>query len=208
LSEFLIEGCNVNIAVKNDRNAIEMEENQNKNQRSVIIKHALLFQGKLALDAVRDLLLSPVSIVCLLIDVINNNNLKQSYFGKLMSFGHQTDRWLNLFNQQQEPVNKNQVDQKNVNKNSVNANPENHEFISSDKNGVEQQKENEAVAGLKSIVMENNIDHIVNKIEDVLKEQLAKGDLTASAKSTVSHYLQTLSLRNKADNSNNQDNDN
>jgi len=57
----------------------------------------LIFQVKLALDAIRDLLLSPVSVICGLVDIFKGHSLSQSYFHKLMDFGHQTDTWLNLF---------------------------------------------------------------------------------------------------------------
>jgi len=65
--------------------------------RWTLIRDVLVFQMKLAMDAIRDLLLSPVSIVCALIDVFKGHSLSQSYFQKLMVFGHKTDTWLNLF---------------------------------------------------------------------------------------------------------------
>lgn len=49
------------------------------------------------MDAMRDLLLSPISLVCLVIDLIKGHSQQQSYFHRLMAFGHQTDKWLNLF---------------------------------------------------------------------------------------------------------------
>ena len=73
--------------------------------RWTLIRDTLIFQFKLALDAVRDLILSPVSIVCALIDIFKNHSLSQSYFQKLMVFGHQTDHWLNLFGGQNKPAN-------------------------------------------------------------------------------------------------------
>ena len=62
-----------------------------------LIRDMLVFQAKLAMDAIRDLLLSPVSIMCGLIDIFKSNTLSQSYFHRLMRFGQQTDSWLNLF---------------------------------------------------------------------------------------------------------------
>ena len=73
--------------------------------RWTLIRDTLIFQFKLALDAVRDLILSPVSIVCSLIDIFKNHSLSQSYFQKLMVFGHQTDKWLNLFGSPSKPTN-------------------------------------------------------------------------------------------------------
>ncbi len=62
-----------------------------------LIKDMLVFQAKLAIDAIRDLFLSPVSIICGLADIFIGNSLSKSYFHKLMNIGHQTDSWLNLF---------------------------------------------------------------------------------------------------------------
>jgi hypothetical protein len=65
--------------------------------RWALIRDLFVFQLKLAMDAIRDLLLSPVSIFCGLIDILSGHSHSQSYFHKLMAFGHQTDSWLNLF---------------------------------------------------------------------------------------------------------------
>ena len=65
--------------------------------RWALIRDMLVFQVKLAMDAIRDLVLSPVSIICGLADILKGHSLSKSYFHKLMDFGHQTDSWLNLF---------------------------------------------------------------------------------------------------------------
>jgi peptidoglycan hydrolase CwlO-like protein len=73
-----------------------------------LIRDMLVFQVKLALDALRDLFLSPVSIICGLVDILMGNSLSKGYFHKLMNFGHKTDSWLNLFgnhNQDDESLN-------------------------------------------------------------------------------------------------------
>lgn len=71
--------------------------NEPDSGRWPLIRNMLFFQVKLALDAVRDLLLSPVSIICGLVDIFKGHSLSKSYFRKLMNFGQQTDLWLNLF---------------------------------------------------------------------------------------------------------------
>jgi len=65
--------------------------------RWALFRDMFVFQVKLALDAIRDLLLSPVSIICVLADIFKGHSLSKSYFHKLMKFGKQTDLWLNLF---------------------------------------------------------------------------------------------------------------
>jgi hypothetical protein len=66
-------------------------------ERWTLMRDMLVFQVKLAIDAIRDLFLSPVSIICGVVDIFIGNSLSKSYFYKLMGFGHQTDSWLNLF---------------------------------------------------------------------------------------------------------------
>ncbi|PKG84938.1 hypothetical protein CXF85_04825 [Colwellia sp. 75C3] len=65
--------------------------------RWILIRDMLIFQVKLAIDAGRDLLLSPVSIICGLIDILKGHSISKSYFHKLMAFGQKSDTWLNLF---------------------------------------------------------------------------------------------------------------
>jgi len=65
--------------------------------RWTLMRDLFTFQVKLALDAIRDLFLSPVSIICGLVDILLGNSMSKSYFYKLMDFGHLTDSWLNLF---------------------------------------------------------------------------------------------------------------
>lgn len=65
--------------------------------RWALIRDMLIFQIKLAMDAIRDLLLSPVSIICGLVDIFKGYSLSQSYFHKLMDLGQKSDSWLNLF---------------------------------------------------------------------------------------------------------------
>ena len=61
--------------------------------RWTLIRDMFVFQVKLAMDAIRDLFLSPVSIVCGLADILIGNSISKSYFYKLMNIGHLTDSW-------------------------------------------------------------------------------------------------------------------
>jgi len=64
-------------------------------------RRLIIFQFKLAADALRDILLSPVSIICSLLDLIFKNK-KTNYFEKLMAFGRHTEKRINLFEQHQD----------------------------------------------------------------------------------------------------------
>lgn len=62
-------------------------------------RRLVIFQLKLTVDALRDILLSPVSIICSIIDLMDKNKGKNSYFEKLMVFGRDTEKRINLFEQ-------------------------------------------------------------------------------------------------------------
>ena len=62
-------------------------------------RHLVVFQLKLALDALRDLLLSPLSIVVFVLDALLNPPEKDSLYFKLMALGRRSDRLINLFDE-------------------------------------------------------------------------------------------------------------
>jgi hypothetical protein len=74
-----------------------MEETPRKHESWPLIRHAIFFQLKLGLDALRDILMSPVSIVLIITDIVMANNHQQSYFIRLMRLGKKSDHWINLF---------------------------------------------------------------------------------------------------------------
>ncbi len=57
----------------------------------------VIFQLKLAADAIRDLVMSPVSIILFILDLILAPAEKDSHYQQLLKFGRKTDRWINLF---------------------------------------------------------------------------------------------------------------
>ncbi len=59
------------------------------------LKQLGIFQLKLAADALRDLVLSPISLLVTLMDIFEKNN--GEHFQKLMAFGRKTDEKINLF---------------------------------------------------------------------------------------------------------------
>ncbi len=61
------------------------------------LRHLLRFQLKLALDAIRDVVMSPVSILCFLLDVILRPDEADSFHRKMILLGRKTDRRINLF---------------------------------------------------------------------------------------------------------------
>jgi hypothetical protein len=62
-------------------------------------RHLLIFQIKLALDALRDLALSPLSVVVFVLDALRRPSLEDSWYVKLMALGRRSDRMINLFDE-------------------------------------------------------------------------------------------------------------
>ncbi|MEH6567672.1 MAG: hypothetical protein V7709_01265 [Halioglobus sp.] len=62
-------------------------------------RHLLVFQLKLAADAFRDLLMSPVSVLVFLFDAMRKPALEDSLYLRLMLLGRRSDRLINLFDE-------------------------------------------------------------------------------------------------------------
>ena len=75
----------------------EIEYVGNTPDRWTLIRDLLVFQGKLFLDGLRDLILSPVSLVLGAIDLITGGPQGGHRFYRLLHFGRRTDKWINLF---------------------------------------------------------------------------------------------------------------
>ena len=77
-----------------------IDEDQNSDTRvrsSTALRHVLVFQLKLAADAFRDFLLSPLSIIAFAIDVVRRPKVKNSLYLRLMLLGRRSDHFINLF---------------------------------------------------------------------------------------------------------------
>ncbi len=66
------------------------------------LRRLLVFQAKLYIDAFRDLLLSPLSALAFLLDVVQRNTPEESNFSKVLRWGRRTERAINLFEHQQQ----------------------------------------------------------------------------------------------------------
>jgi len=130
-----------------------------------LIRDTIIFQLKLGIDALRDLLLSPVSIVCAVVDLFKGNSTEQSYFYQLMRLGHKSDLWLNLF--------------------SPKGGSESQKQPITDTEQSDKHKQ-------ETDLSEQNVDQIFEKLESLLKEQHKQGGVTASAKSAIDRYLSKM----------------
>jgi hypothetical protein len=75
------------------------DESKAKVTTGQAFRHLLVFQIKLAADALRDLMMSPVSIVVFFVDAMRNPTLEKSWYLRLMLLGRQSDRLINLFDE-------------------------------------------------------------------------------------------------------------
>ena len=142
-----------------------------KIDRWSLFTDTLIFQVKLGMDAIRDLLLSPVSILFAVIDLFIHSSHKHSLFYNLMKIGHKSDTWINLFgtrNRQQ----KSQAEAEEPLADLTNA-----KEISCASNSNTEPK---------------NIDQLFSQVETLIKEQHDKGGLTASAKASIDKYLDKI----------------
>ncbi|MFK8041256.1 hypothetical protein [Congregibacter sp.] len=64
---------------------------------SEALRHVLIFQLKLAADALRDFLLSPLSLLAFAIDAVTRPKVEHSLYLRLMLMGRRSDRMINLF---------------------------------------------------------------------------------------------------------------
>ncbi len=62
-------------------------------------RHLVVFQLKLAADALRDLALSPLSVLVFIIDTIRKPTLEDSLYLRLMLIGRRSDKMINLFDE-------------------------------------------------------------------------------------------------------------
>lgn len=68
-----------------------------KLHRRQLIRAALTFQLKLFFDWLRDLVFSPLSACCAVIDILRGTAPEQALFYRLLAWGAVSDRWINLF---------------------------------------------------------------------------------------------------------------
>ena len=77
-------------------------KNTASNTHWALIGRLMTFQFKLAMDGLRDLLLSPVSIGFVLYGILVQREQPDKYFRRLMRFGRDSDDFINLFGEKQE----------------------------------------------------------------------------------------------------------
>jgi hypothetical protein len=65
--------------------------------RTIILRDVVVFQAKLFVDGLRDLLLVPVSLIAAVVDVLAPGKNTGQHFYEVVRFGRRTERWIGLF---------------------------------------------------------------------------------------------------------------
>jgi len=73
------------------------EEDNVPRSRLQLLWDVLVFQGKLAVDGFRDLILLPVSMFSALYGLFFGGSEPDQYFRRVLEFGRRTEHWINLF---------------------------------------------------------------------------------------------------------------
>ena len=66
-------------------------------KRFPVFRDVVVFQAKLVVDGLRDLLISPVSVLAALVDLLVPGNDGGKRFYAVVRFGRRTEEWINLF---------------------------------------------------------------------------------------------------------------
>ncbi|NHA14489.1 hypothetical protein [Thioalkalivibrio sp. XN279] len=66
-------------------------------KRFPVFRDVVVFQAKLLVDGLRDLLISPVSVLAALVDLLVPGNDGGKRFYAVVRFGRRTEEWINLF---------------------------------------------------------------------------------------------------------------
>ena len=66
-------------------------------ERWTLIRDVLVFQLKLAVDAVRDVVLSPISLGAAVLDLLTGADRERPFFYQVLLAGRRTEGWIDLF---------------------------------------------------------------------------------------------------------------
>jgi hypothetical protein len=73
------------------------EDNSLPRSRLQLLWDVIVFQGKLAVDGARDLVLVPISIMSALFGLVFGGTQPDRYYQRVIEFGRRTEHWINLF---------------------------------------------------------------------------------------------------------------
>jgi hypothetical protein len=68
-----------------------------ENERWILVRHVFVFQCKLVIDGLRDLVLLPVSLIAALFSLLRKGPGPGPEFYDVLRLGRRSERWINLF---------------------------------------------------------------------------------------------------------------
>ncbi len=116
-----------------------------------LIRDLAVFQLKLVIDALRDVVLSPVSLVAGVVDLVRGGERPGRYFYQVLLGGRRSEAWINLWG------------------------------------------EADRVAPRAPGADAASLDAVVERMEQLLVEQVERGGVTASAKAAIDRSLDVIS---------------
>jgi hypothetical protein len=145
-----------------------LREPDHRERRWRLARDLAVFQAKLLVDGLKDLVLAPVSLVAALVGVLLHRDDPGRPFYALLRWGHGFDRWVNLFGRPRAAL-------------PPAAAPNDPITVALSSNPG---------AG-------EGLDAYVARIERVLVEQYRRGGLTAKAKDAIDEAIDGLQERGK-----------
>jgi hypothetical protein len=79
-------------------------EPEHKRSATALIKSVAILQVKVLLGAARDLALGPTAIAAALCDLVLMKQQPPQYFQRVLRFGEQTDRWIDVWSGGRDPA--------------------------------------------------------------------------------------------------------
>lgn len=151
-----------------DDRALERYEAGLRARRWQLFRDLAVFQGKLLIDGLKDLVLGPVSLIAALLDLMTNREDPGRSFYQVLRAGRDFDRWVDLFGERRQAA--------------LPAAPGEPE-ASTPADGPEPS----AAPG--------SLDAYVSRVERMLREQVSRGGLTAKTKDAIDKALDSLDRR-------------
>lgn len=141
----------------------ERTEIETGNDRWVLIRDVLVFQGKLLVDGFRDLALVPMSLAAGVVSLIRKGPSPGPEFYDLLRMAQRSERWINLFGAVEKP----------------------HA-------GRADSEADRTDARDDTAATTADLDTLVARVENFLVEEYRKGGITAQAKARMDAALVSL----------------
>lgn len=143
-----------------------------------LFRDLLVFQVKLLVDGLKDLVFAPVALIVAMVGLVTHREDPGRLFYTLLRWGHGFDRWVNLFGTS-EPR----------------ALPPTGSASMRDASSATPSMPSSSPHPGGATRSSSTVDAYVDRIEQVLADQVRRGGLTARAKDAIDEALDSLQQR-------------